>query len=96
MPRQKIWTKEYCENVIKNGFPKGLSTEYVMKKLYSLGYRMPSSMRKRSHSVWDDNDYNDLKDLVESHRLFQRHSMQAVANKLISLALSKKGAFYVP
>lgn len=96
MPRQKVWTKEYCEKVLKDGFPKGLSPEYVMKKLYSFGYKMPSSIRKRTHSVWDEKDYNDLKDLVESHGLFQRHSMQAVANKLISLALSKKGAFYVP
>lgn len=96
MPRQKIWTKEYCENVLKNGFPKGLSYEYVIKKLSSLGYKMPNSMRKRSHNVWDEKDYKDLKDLVESHQLFQRHSMQAVANKLISLALIKKGTLYVP
>lgn len=96
MARPKLWTKEFCEGVIKDGFPKGLSPEYVKKKLYSLGYKMPSSMRKRSHCVWDEQDYKDLKDLVESHGLFQRHSMQAVANKLISLALSKKGAFYVP
>jgi hypothetical protein len=95
MARQKIWTKEYCEDIIKNGFPKGLSPEYVKKKLYSLGYKMPSSMRKRSHCVWDEKDYKDLKDFVESNDLFKRHSLAAVANKLIALALSNKGAFDV-
>ena len=96
MARPKTWTKEYCEDVIKNGFPKGLSPEYVKNKLYSLGYKMPSSMCKRSFCAWDEKDYKDLKDLVESNDLFRRHSLAAVANKLIALALSKKGAFYVP
>lgn len=96
MARPKIWTKEFCESILKNGFPKGLDPEYVTKKLYSEGYKMPDSMRKRPFSAWDEKDYKLLKDLVESHELFRRHTMSAVANKLIALSLAKKGAFYVP